>query len=60
MTRPEQRPASNSDARKRAAERSRHYVLDGCDWLCACGYDFYGGTAAYSRKLFEAHLRSAQ
>lgn len=28
----------------------------GLDWTCSCGYDFFGGTAAYSWLLFEAHL----
>jgi hypothetical protein len=28
---------------------------DGDGWVCSCGYDFFGGTAAYSWQLYEAH-----
>lgn len=28
----------------------------GPDWTCACGYDYFGGSAAYSWQLYEAHL----
>lgn len=25
-------------------------------WVCSCGYDFFGGSAAYSWELYLAHL----
>lgn len=28
----------------------------GDDWTCSCGYDYFGGSAAYSWQLFEAHV----
>ena len=27
------------------------------DWTCNCGYDYFGGSTAYSNQLFAAHLR---
>jgi hypothetical protein len=29
----------------------------GPDWTCTCGYDYFGGSAAYSWQLYEAHRR---
>lgn len=26
------------------------------DWTCSCGYDFFGGSGAYSWELFLNHL----
>lgn len=28
----------------------------GDDWTCACGFDYFGGSAAYSWELYAAHL----
>lgn len=28
----------------------------GHDWVCECGYNYFGGSAAYSWQLYEAHL----
>jgi hypothetical protein len=28
----------------------------GSDWTCSCGYDYFGGSVAYSWQLYEAHL----
>jgi hypothetical protein len=30
----------------------------GPDWTCACGYDYFGGSEAYSWELFISHVRS--
>lgn len=32
-----------------------HYPV-GDGFNCACGYDFFGGSAAYSIQLYEEHL----
>lgn len=38
-------------------EASGHFP-DGDGWMCACGYDFFGGSAAYGWQLFAAHLET--
>lgn len=38
-----------------AADTAHHIVAD---WTCVCGEDVFGGTAAYSKLLWEAHLRA--
>jgi hypothetical protein len=31
------------------------HEIDG-DWVCACGYDFFGGTTTYGWALYLAHV----
>lgn len=34
------------------------HMPNGDGWVCSCGYDFFGGSAAYSWLLYEAHTEA--